>query len=194
MVQTEFVILDAARMDGLIFKAKELNERHSCLYEGDSEKFLGTVAPWMFKLDRDSEFSDWILKEDLHKNWGMVIIKSIDGKALYNHLRKFLIINTDQEKELYFRFYEPKVLQAFLPTCDAEHLHEFFGPIISFIVESDEGSVLEFRMSEGVLNMRDLDCDLHSYLLSSHSTSNASKRVPDSAAENASNDKWDFGF
>ncbi len=193
MGHSEYIILDAARMDGLIFKAKELNEKHSCLYEGDSEKFLGTVAPWMFQLDRDSEFSDWILKEGLHKNWGRVIITANDGQELYEHLRKFLIVNTNEEKELYFRFYEPQVLQAFLPTCDAERLLEFFGPIQSFVVESEEGSILEFRLKEGLLSMRDLGCDLHSYLLSSHSTS-TSNQATSSPSEQGAEDKWDFGF
>jgi hypothetical protein len=193
MGQIEYIILDAARMDGLIFKARELNERHICLYEGDSEKFLGTVAPWLFRLERDSEFSDWILKEGLQKKWGIVIITAIDQEALYAHLRKFLIINTDQEKELYFRYYEPQVMQAFLPTCDAEHLLEFFGPVQSFVVESAEGSMLEFRLKEGKLNMRDLDCNLNSYLLSSHATSH-SDNSPNSASQQGAEDKWDFGF
>ncbi len=193
MTQTEFIILDAARMDGLIFKAKELNERHRCLYEGDSEKFLGTVAPWMFQLERDSEFSDWILREDLHEKWGIVIIKSQDPETLYNHLRKFLIIHTQQEKELYFSYYDPRVLQAFLPTCDAEHLLEFFGPVQSFIVEDDEGSMLEFRLQEGKLDMRDMDCDLRGYLLSSHSTYQSNSESSNVIGQK-SDDKWDFGF
>jgi hypothetical protein len=41
------------------------------------------------------------------------------------------------ENRMYFRFYDPRVLQAFLPTCTAEQLNGFFGPISRFFFQSD---------------------------------------------------------
>lgn len=194
MNSAEYVILDAARMDGLIYKAKELNEHHRCLYEGDSEKFLSTVAPWMFQLDREDPFAEWLLAAGEEKNWDLVIIKAENGEALYKHLRKFLIINTKEEKELYFRYYEPVVLQAFLPTCNNEQLIEFFGPVESFVMANEEGSMLEFKFQEGQLQKRDLGCDLQSYLLVDRAREEPEPEEASNSPVRSTSEKWDFGF
>jgi len=41
-------------------------------------------------------------------------------------------------KDMYFRFYDPRVLRVFLPTCTPEELSDFFGPIAGFLIESAE--------------------------------------------------------
>ena len=38
-------------------------------------------------------------------------------------------------KPLYFRWYDPRVLREYLPTCNAEELRTIFGSIDAFIVE-----------------------------------------------------------
>ncbi len=52
-----------------------------------------------------------------------------------NQNRRFLRIKTDDGQQLYFRYYDPRVLSIFLPTCDASQLQEFFGPVNQFIIE-----------------------------------------------------------
>ena len=46
------------------------------------------------------------------------------------------------EKEVYFRFYDPRVLRTFLPTCTPEETTEFFGPVRSYLVEAEEPETL----------------------------------------------------
>src|SRR5436305_10083170 len=57
---------------------------------------------------------------------------------LKKHFRKFLLVKTEDGKELYFRFYDPRVLRIFLPTCDVAQLKEFFGPVEKFICEDED--------------------------------------------------------
>jgi hypothetical protein len=40
---------------------------------------------------------------------------------------------------MYFRFYDPRVLRIFLPTCDQDQLLTFFGRIRSFWTENESG-------------------------------------------------------
>jgi hypothetical protein len=55
-------------------------------------------------------------------------------------------------RKLLFRFYDPRVLRAYLPTCLAEELNIVFGPVRNFWMESrDPGELLEFRFSQGRL-------------------------------------------
>ena len=43
----------------------------------------------------------------------------------------------------FFRFYDPRVLRAFLPTCSPSQLTDFFGPVRAMIVESEGGEELQ---------------------------------------------------
>lgn len=148
-----YCLLDASRMDEAIYVAKQLNERHSCLYEGESEKFLNSVAPFLFSHDQGSTFSHWLLDEGKGKSWGILLESSAEPLELYRHLRRFLIVQTEEDRELYFRYYDPRVLNVFLPTCTAEQLNEFFGPIQTFIAEDERGVFTAYRNDNGLLNV-----------------------------------------
>ena len=40
-------------------------------------------------------------------------------------------------KELYFRFYDPRIIRTFLESSTESEVAEFFGPIIRFVTLSD---------------------------------------------------------
>ncbi|MFN2422877.1 MAG: DUF4123 domain-containing protein [Cryomorphaceae bacterium] len=151
MSEANYIVLDAARMSGQLNDARELNPEHICLYEGDSERFLGTVAPWLFDFEEDSEFAGWLGQNSDADSWGIFLKSSADPNEVYRHLRKFLIVTTEDGRELYFRFYDPRVLRVFLPTCDKEQLVEFFGPVECFIAEDENGLLVEYTLSGGAL-------------------------------------------
>lgn len=159
------ILLDAAKMDGYIYLAREMNEEHSCLYEGDSEVLLGSSAPWLFELDEYTEFSDWLAENAPDNSWGVIINSQAETEVLNHHFRKFLIIHTDAGRELYFRFYDPRVLGEFLPTCDSEQLQEFFGPVDSYVLENEEGNMLQFSLDGPALIRKKLNMKLEEFLL-----------------------------
>jgi hypothetical protein len=43
---------------------------------------------------------------------------------------------------MYFRFYDPRVLRSFLPTCTEPECAEFFGPIGRFVMEAEQPGAL----------------------------------------------------
>lgn len=147
-------------MDSEMSTARELNPEHTCLYEGDSEKFLSVVAPWLFEFDPDSEFASWIANNGQSNDWGIFLRSSAEPIKVYRHLRKFLIVSTEDGRELYFRFYDPRVLRVFLPTCDRDQLKEFFGPIEAFIAEDENGILVEYAFNENKLEFSDLKTDM----------------------------------
>ncbi len=56
---------------------------------------------------------------------------------------------------LVFRFYDPRVLRAYLPTCTAEEIAQFFGPISHFAAESADGrQVITYGHPHGRLDVR----------------------------------------
>ncbi len=54
-----------------------------------------------------------------------------------------------QREELYFRFYDPRVLRVFLPVCTHEEAAQLLGPLSCFLMENDKAdTLLQFRVAE----------------------------------------------
>jgi hypothetical protein len=147
-----FLLIDAARLEMDIYEAKKINSDHICLYKGFSQAELHDVAPYLFSLVNGSDFYNWYLEKGWIHSWGYILKSKYTFEELYRHFRKFLLIKTEEDKEFYFRFYDPRVLKIFLPTCDEKQIKEFFGPIESFIVEGDtKEEAIRFWQQNGIL-------------------------------------------
>ena len=152
-METNFCILDAARVGREMEEAFTLNPNHDCLYTGEAKTDLGGVAPWLFRLDVDpSGFQSWFTEKGWGDSWGILIATDASFEACREHFRKFLEVRTPDGEECYFRFYDPRVLRAFLPSCDPQQIIEFFGPVDYFITENDKGpNALRFSHRNGRL-------------------------------------------
>jgi hypothetical protein len=157
---TDFVLLDSARMGILIEKAWNLNPVHDSLFRGKSEENLRMVAPYIFSVEKNEAFKEWYLAEGWGHSWGVLVGADGSMKELHHHFRKFLLVKTEDRKELYFRFYDPRVLKSFLPTCDAPQILEFFGPVKYFIVEGDtKKEAVRFWQENGLLKQLTVSVD-----------------------------------
>jgi hypothetical protein len=57
-----------------------------------------------------------------------------------------------------FRFYDPRVITKFLPTCNAEELQTFFGKVDTFFAETEDGEKLvKFQVENDKLKQSELD-------------------------------------
>lgn len=133
----DFLILDAARMEDNLETAIQLNQDYDSLYRGREEEDLAEVAPYLFSFNADTDFSTWIRNCGWGNSWGIFVGSKANFEELYQHFQKLLIVTNEDGHELYFRFYDPRVLRVFLPTCDLEQLIEFFGPADSFFMEDE---------------------------------------------------------
>jgi len=152
------ILLDAARMGEKMDTAKEMNATNDSLYRGGSEESLSAVAPYIFSFKGADAFAGWWLEEGWGKAWGLLLRTSASMVELHRHFRKFLLVKTEEGQELYFRFYDPRVLRIFLPTCDAAQIVEFFGPIAYFLMEDEDPEfALRFWHENGVLKSQRID-------------------------------------
>ena len=150
-----FSLLDAARMPGEINKAIELNKSALSLYKGEKMKKLASVAPYLFDLKQGTGFLQWMIENAWGNAWGILFSASIGMEACERHFRKFLIVADERGQELYFRFYDPRVLRIFLPTCEKKQLIEFFGPVDYFIIENNTGHEgIKFWIEAGALHQK----------------------------------------
>lgn len=147
-----FAILDGAANPKLLDYLYRLRPPFECLYRGELQPDMAEVAPYLVLLEPDSEFCNWILRQGWGKHWGILAFAESSLAEMRRHLRRFLTVHTEQGKPLLFRFYDPRVLRVYLPTCTAGELAEFFGPVSEFVTESESpGEFLKFAFTDGKL-------------------------------------------
>ncbi len=141
-----YAILDAARDESIYRELIKSDAEYCCLYRGDQAEELAEVAPYLVHLRKDAAFTFWLVSQGWGQSWGIFLKSAATLNELRRHFRRFLMVYDPDGKPLYFRYYDPRVLRVYLPTCNAEELRIIFGPTIWLGVEGeDTGSLIEYR-------------------------------------------------
>jgi hypothetical protein len=152
---TQYALIDGAMAAEGLQKLLDLSQRHACLYMGESAKLLASVAPHLAQFEADSAFYAQFVTNGLPNYWGMLVHANCTLVELVHHFRKFLIVDTEDDRKLYFRFYDPRVLPGFLATASEKQLAEFFGPVSQFTcAASQPGWVLQLQLKQQTLHQQ----------------------------------------
>jgi len=135
-------LLDGARDPGIVQWLRSGELRFSCLYSGRLTPSLEAAAPYLVQLMPKSPSTRELLERGWGRAWGIFILApaALPMLAIRLHLKKFLRVRTEDKKLLMFRYYDPRVLSVFLPTCTDEEFTRFLGPLNRLLVELDEGA------------------------------------------------------
>lgn len=149
-----FAIADAARAERVRVLLRESPARHRSLYDGWQGDALAEGAPYLVELGpphpellADLVIEGWHTDDQRRDgDGGWAVFLSVpdarEFEAVRRHLRKFLMVDLDRDK-VYFRFYDPRVLRAFVPTCTPAERREFLGDL-AWHITCPEG-LLTFR-------------------------------------------------
>jgi pSer/pThr/pTyr-binding forkhead associated (FHA) protein len=138
-----FAILDAARDPVVYLRIHECPEQKQSLYEGPEAARLAFVAPYLISLPKQSPFLEQLVHEGWGKSWGVYLTCDKGFEEVRKHLRHFLTVELEgSSKPVLFRFYDPRVLRVFLPTCTPKEVLEFFGPITRYVIEAEEPTAI----------------------------------------------------
>ncbi|XXT23154.1 DUF4123 domain-containing protein [Sorangium sp. So ce429] len=143
---TLYALLDGARDRSISrrIRASELPSRS--LYEGERGEELAPFGPYLIELPSAAQVVESWLREDWGNSHGVFLTSKESFAAVRRHLRRFLRVQLEDGREVYFRFYDPRVLRLFLPRCTYEEWIEFFGPVESYFAEAEDGhALLRFR-------------------------------------------------
>ena len=147
-----FAIIDGARDERIYDAVDGTLLPKDCLYSGDLPRQLQRTAPYLVQLEREDRFTRYLIDTGWGSSWATFLRTETGIKQLRRHLREFLRVRDESGKRLIFRYYDPRVLRVYLPTCWPAELDTFFGPISAFITEGeDPGEILEFRNQHGTL-------------------------------------------
>ncbi len=137
-----YAVLDGASIPNLLSLLAEHQVEHVCLYRGELDPELAQTAPYLVHLPVESPFSRLLLQGGWGQHWGILVLSQEVLRALRMHFRKFLMVSAPDGKPLYFRYYDPRVLRVYLPTCNGDELQTVFGPVSAYVVEGAKSDVL----------------------------------------------------
>jgi hypothetical protein len=147
-----FAVLDGASVPGLVKKLHENRPEYECLFRGDLKPDMMEVAPYLVRLEPGSEFANWVIGQGWGNHWGVFALTRAPLLDLRQHFRRFLTVHDSEGKPLYFRYYDPRVLRVYLPTCNAEELKTVFGPVTAYVLEGETPeALLRFEAPSGSL-------------------------------------------
>jgi hypothetical protein len=132
-----YAILDGASAPELVDNLFEHRPEYCCLYRGELEPDVASVAPYLVRLQPGSEFAELVLSEGWGAHWGIFAFSNATLRALRDHFRDFHNVELPDQRTVLFRYYDPRVLRSFLPACNAIELRSFFGPVQSFLAEDE---------------------------------------------------------
>jgi hypothetical protein len=143
--QPLYAVLDAARDVKIFALLLQSNEEYQSLYEGPQGAKLAQVAPYLVRLKKDSLLLEKLVRDGWGESWGVYLTCASEFNEVRRHLRHFLEVMLPEGKQAYFRYYDPRVLRVYLPTCTFEETDNFFGPIQNYSMEDeDPESLLQF--------------------------------------------------
>lgn len=115
-----YMIVDAAQNEEIYQRIQSCRLPYTCLYDGEkTPEAIQKVAPYLVRVKESNDFVAWCIEKGLTNNW--LIFFSARDKSLpelRRHFKKLTFVKTEAGKKLLFRFYDPRVLAAYLPTCN----------------------------------------------------------------------------
>lgn len=126
-----YALLDAAGAPAVVARLDDPALNSAALYESRRQPNLRDTAPHLVRLD--VELLAWMEATLWLDPWGILIETDVELRLLRKHLRRFLLVEKSDGRIVYFRYYDPRVLNTFLPTCRTTELTDFFGPVQAFI-------------------------------------------------------------
>ena len=142
MNQSVFAIIDGARRKKIYTTLTASDAQYRCLLPDDTPPVLVEAAPHLVLFRSDSQLLKLVIDQGWGDCWGIFFVSSAGLEVLRRHFSNFIMARVEGQEPLYFRFYDPRVLRIYLPTCNARELEHFFGPVSAFIMEGDEPSTL----------------------------------------------------
>jgi hypothetical protein len=143
-------VLDGASVPGLLERLDgEPSLESACLFRGKLEPDMAEVAPYLVRLEPESEFAQWVVGTGWGQHWGSFVTTRQGFYKLRDHLRALTLVYRRDGTPLYFRYYDPRVLNVFLPTCTSAQLKEMFGPVDAFVAESETGDAMTIYRLNG---------------------------------------------
>jgi len=152
-----YAILDGARNRKIQPLLKSSGLRHYCLFDGELDYSLTLAAPYMMRLEEDADFTRELIQQAWGNSWGIFAIAphNISLIRVRMNCKDIVFVENEQGKRMLFRYYDPRVMRVYLPTCLPDELKQVFGKLTAYAVENEDASGLNyFRLQQPELTLQ----------------------------------------
>lgn len=147
-----FAVLDGVAVPDLPLMLHASGLPNFCLLSGELTPDMVHAAPYVVQLTPDNKFADTVFQKSFGKNWGVFAQTRFSMTEMRKHFRALLTVYTEDGRPMLFRFYDPRVLAKFLPTCNGGELKTLFGNVDAFLAEDVAAKGLaKFQIVGGTL-------------------------------------------
>ncbi|VUD41579.1 hypothetical protein TDB9533_00518 [Thalassocella blandensis] len=135
-----FAVLDGARDKRIEPMVHNSDLEHDCLFAGRLSYALRRAAPHIVKLEPHSPFTHKVLSMGWGNAWGIFAVGSRDCELTHirNRLRRIARVQGPNGKPLLFRYYDPRIMRAYLPTCLHSEVDRIYGSLSTIMMEGDD--------------------------------------------------------
>ena len=133
-----YLLIDCAGIDGGRSRLPaQIFDRLESLFSGDLADELAELGPYLGQLIDMSDEVGAVVLDLLDRRIAVLLVLHQQTaprvepgfNQLHSHLRKFNVIYSPTSTPLYFRYFDPRVLDDVLRIMQAPQLIDFFGPI-----------------------------------------------------------------
>lgn len=147
-----YAVIDSARNAGLARDSwfKYGFETWS-LFGDTADGSMAAVAPRLVAIQPGNKGREFLnaWADHLWTNSGILFTSTADPGTVWNHLSQLFIAADSNGRLMYFRFYDPRILRALMPTLDASQIPEVFGPIREYLVEDGQPGTITRWTADG---------------------------------------------
>ena len=156
-----YAVLDGALNEELFFTLTVmLNELpYISLYVGEDRENLEEVAPYLVELEKESELTDWILK-NYNEEWGFFIQSPHDFETIHEELyQRAKIKDETTNQNIFIRFYDPRATEKYIKLQTKEELEELFevAPTIFYANSEDKEFINRVTLKDEAINIESID-------------------------------------
>ncbi|MCR6650229.1 MAG: DUF4123 domain-containing protein [Cellvibrionaceae bacterium] len=150
------MVIDAAQDERIYQIILKTQNSKCCLFSDENTSAtIKAVAPHLIKIKRMDESIDWCIREGLRRHWIVFFVSNIVHVSdLRLHFKRFSVVQGPERKQYLFRFYDPRVLPAFIASNEQAR-SEFFRHLLKIWIPqiSDNGSLqrLEFTRHQAAV-------------------------------------------
>jgi hypothetical protein len=155
-----YALLDGARDRRIHVAVRDAGLPSVCLFSGALDPAMAAAAPYLVQLRPGAPFLRFILQNGWGNAWGIFALAMATVEEMRRHFRRFLRVVDENGKRLFFRYYDPRVLRLYLPTCTEDELKTMFGPVERFSLEAeDRGRLIEHAVKQRRLVTAEVEVD-----------------------------------
>lgn len=145
-------IVDSARNDEVFRYLVTGDVRYKSLFEDTMDVQSYGVSGFFVECKKESPLFQWLTTDAWGDNTCIFFTSKASFDELFGHFQKFNRVYLEGDDIVLFRYYDPRVLRTYLPTCNRNEIEAFFGKIESFFTESDEPEVIHVIKQEKAAN------------------------------------------